>query len=97
MELPPALGLSRKGHLFWGSTLLRADVASFGVRVDGAGGPFLLAVTRGSVLHTLAFSGLLSQQAPSDEPTASQGGRWADPSLSRHDSLHSACMLTKHG
>lgn len=66
MELPPALGLSDKGNLYLGSHLLRADVASFGVRADGAGGPYLLAVTRDNVLHTLPFSGLL---APQPAPT----------------------------
>ena len=74
MELPLALGLSCKGHLYWGSTLLRVGVSSFGVRSDGAGGPFLLAVTRDSVLHTLPFSRLLGPQAASEEATA-QGGR----------------------
>lgn len=69
MELPPALGLSRKGNLYLGGHLLRAGVASFGVRAGGAGGPYLLAVTRDNVLHTLPFSGLLAPEpAPSLVP-----------------------------
>ena len=63
------LGLSAKGNLYLGGQLLRADVASFGVRAGGSGGPYLLAVTRDNVLHTLPFSGLLAPQ-PAPSPTS---------------------------
>lgn len=78
IALPPALGLSRKGNLYWGNMLLRGNATSFGVRADGAGGPYLLAVSRDSVLHTLPFAQLLAPSKAASESFAAASGERCD-------------------
>lgn len=69
-ELPPALGLSEKGKLYWGPMLLWEECTSFAVRAEGAGGPYLLFITRDNVLHTLPFSTLLAPAESCGQPDA---------------------------
>lgn len=59
------LGLDTAGHLYVGDTMVWGDCTSFAVRAEGAGGPFLLLITRENVLHTLPLSRLGAQGQPS--------------------------------
>ncbi|BDA44195.1 Elongator complex protein 1 [Coccomyxa sp. Obi] len=69
-ELPPALGLTEKGKLYWGRMLLWEGCTSFAVRTEGAGGPYLLFITRDNVLHTVPFTSLLAPVDTSAHPDA---------------------------
>ena len=60
----PALGLSEKGQLYWGSSPIQSGCTSVAVRGQGAGGPFLLYTTRDSKMHTVPFDLLAVQTDP---------------------------------
>ncbi len=52
--------------------LLWEGCTSFAVRAEGAGGPYLLFITRDNVLHTVPFTSLLAPidtSAHQDAPT----------------------------
>ncbi|EIE25950.1 IKI3-domain-containing protein [Coccomyxa subellipsoidea C-169] len=96
-ELPPVLGLSDKGKLYWGPLLLWEDCTSFAVRAEGAGGPYLLFVTRDNVLHTLPFTSLLkpTDSSPQADTHKRPAARKQDGQARHYADMHAA--MRGHG
>ncbi|KAK9915662.1 hypothetical protein WJX75_002381 [Coccomyxa subellipsoidea] len=95
-ELPPALGLSEKGKLYWGPMLLWEECTSFAVRAEGADGPYLLFITRDNVLHTLPFSTLLAPAESCGQPdAAARPARKQDGRTRHYADMHAA--MRGHG
>ncbi|KDD74902.1 IKI3 family protein, partial [Helicosporidium sp. ATCC 50920] len=70
-SLPPALGLSDRGVLAWGSQVLAHGVTSFAVRWRGPGGPYLLFTNRDHAMVSVPLSAeLLARRAPGSSPGA---------------------------
>lgn len=57
-DVPPAIGLTTGGQLYWGAALVATEVTSAQIRSGGAGGPALLYTTRKSLMYTVFFSQL---------------------------------------
>lgn len=53
-----ALGISRRRRLYLGDQLMTEGCTSAMLRMEGAGGPYLLFITSDNVLHTVPLSGL---------------------------------------
>ncbi|KAK9808650.1 hypothetical protein WJX72_001296 [[Myrmecia] bisecta] len=92
---PPAVGLTKKGQLFWGGQLLADDCTSVVTRTSGPGGAHLLYITRTHRMHIVPFTRLPTHQHPAWQaagasahasPLAPSAGR----GRGKHDNLHTA-------